>query len=448
MTLQAVSLSRPRRLPLLGAAALLALLGACDREVILQGERLDPRAVISPDANVEGEATPTTAALSLPAVQGNADWTHRAGSPAHVSGNQALAGGTSRIWSAAIGEPIGLRHRITADPIVAGGLVFTLDSRARVTATTTGGATVWSTDVTPPMERDDSVSGGGLAFDGGRIFVTTEHGQLVALDPRSGGVLWRQRFDAPVSGAPTVSGGRVYVTARDATGWAVDAADGKLLWNVQGTRDIAGWMGVSAPAVAGDLVVFPFASGQLLGADAGSGQLRWSANVAGSRPGRAIAVIRDMTGDPVITGDRVIAGTSSGTIAAFDRATGVQLWRSRDGAMNPPLVVGNSIFAVSDEGSLIRLDAANGAKVWEVALPQFTETRPRRQDRVVAHYGPVLAGSRLYVASSDGLLRVFDPGSGGLIGQGDIPGGAGTAPVVAGQTLYVTGRDGQLHAFR
>ncbi len=440
-----------RRHARLAAAALLALLAGCgDREVILPGVRLDPRAVISPDGpGIEGEAVAAGTALSLPGVSGNADWTHRAGSAAHVSGNLALAGGgTTRIWSAAVGQPVGQRHRITADPVVAGGLVFTLDSRARVTATSTSGGRVWSTDLTPASEAGDSTSGGGIAYEGGRVFVTTEYGELVALDARSGGVLWRQKVESPISGAPTAAGGTVYVAARDATGWAVRAEDGRVLWTVSGTRDIAGWMGVSAPAVSGGTVVFPFSSGQLLAVDTATGLERWSNTVAGRRPGRAIALIRDMTGDPVIAGNRVIAGTSSGRIAAFDLATGQQLWSARDGAMSPVLVAGNSVFAISDESRLIRLDLASGGKVWEVPMPDFVDARIKRQDRVWAHHGPVLANSRLYVASSDGALRVFDPGSGALIGQGAIPGGAGTAPVVAGGTLYVTGRDGLLHAFR
>ena len=72
----------------------------------------------------------------------------------------------------------------------------------------------------------------------------------------------------------------------------------------------------------------------------------------------------------------------------------------------------------------------------------------KKQDRIYAQYGPVLAGGRLFVSSSDGILRSFDPASGNLVGHAEIPGGAASAPVVAGGTLYVTGRDGNLHAFR
>ena len=104
--------------------------------------------------------------------------------------------------------------------------------------------------------------------------------------------------------------------------------------------------------------------------------------------------------------------------------------------------------AVTDEADLVRLDAATGGVIWRVDLPYYTDSRVKKQDRIYSHFGPVLAGGRLFVASSDGVLRAFDPASGRLVGQGDIPGGAASAPVVAGQTLYVVSRAGQLHAFR
>ena len=90
----------------------------------------------------------------------------------------------------------------------------------------------------------------------------------------------------------------------------------------------------------------------------------------------------------------------------------------------------------------------DGGQVWQVDLPEFTTQKVKKQGPVYAHFGPTLAGNKLYVASGDGVLRVFDPGSGNLIGQAELPGGAATAPVVAGQTLYVVSRNGQLLAFR
>lgn len=438
------------RLPLIAALAGLTALTACqNKDVVLPGERLDPRAVMSPDSGtVEGRVVPVSTALSLPAVRGNTDWPQRAGSASHASGNMALGQGTNRIWAAPIGTPSDRRHRITADPVVAGGLIFTLDSESTVTATTTGGGRVWSVDLRPAGESERSVSGGGLAYEGNRVFATTGYGELVALDPRTGGIAWRQRVDAPIGGAPTVANGVVYVIGRDAAGWAVRASDGKVLWRVFGNDGMAGVMGVAAPAIQGGTVVFPFSNGGLIGADAKDGTQLWTATVGGSRNGRAIALFRDMTGDPVIVGDTVYAGTSSGRVGAYDLATGTQKWDAPEGASSPALVAGNSVFLVNDQAQLIRLDARNGGRVWAQKLPYFTKQIVRKQDKVWNHYGPVLAGSRLYLAGSDGYLRVFDPASGALIGTAEIPGGAAAAPAVAGQTLYVVTHDGQLIAYR
>lgn len=433
----------------IGLAAALTLSACGDREIILPGERLDPLAVTSPDGPaIEGPAPVSSTALSLAAPRLNAEWTHRGGNVAHQPGHVALGGGTSRIWTANIGQGDDRRHRISADPVVAGGRVFTMDSRATITATALSGGTAWTRDITPPDENPDSASGGGLAYEGGRVYATTGFGELVAMDAATGAIQWRQRVDAAISGGPAVQNGVVYIAARNNVGWAVRAADGKVLWQTSGAPSTSGVMGVAVPAVQGNTVIFPFSSGELLAADTQSGMTLWRAQVAGTRIGRAIAAIRDMTGDPVISGNSVYGGTSAGRIDAVDMATGVQNWSSKDGANSPVAVAGGSVFAVNDQAQLIRLDAATGGVIWRVELPYYTDQKIKRQERIYAHYGPVLAGGRLFVASSDGVLRVFDPASGTLVGQGAIPGGAGAAPVVAGQTLYVVSRDGQLHAFR
>ncbi|MCQ0969064.1 PQQ-binding-like beta-propeller repeat protein (plasmid) [Paracoccus sp. TK19116] len=434
---------------MLGAAALITVAACGERGVILPGERLDPLAVTSPEGPAIEMPVPVAAtAIGLPAPRGNAEWTHRGGNAAHLAGHVALGAGTSRIWSANIGQGADRRHRIVADPVVAAGLIFTLDSRSRVTATAPNGGQVWTADLTPPSDSRDSASGGGLAAEGGRLFATTGFGELVALDIRTGGVLWRQRVDAPVGGGPAVENGVVYVAARNAVGWAVRAEDGRVLWQTSGNTSTAGVMGVSVPAVSGSTVVFPFNSGQMLAADTQSGGTIFSAQVAGTRTGRAIAAIRDLTGDPVIAGDTLYGGSSSGRISAFDMGTGAELWSAREGANSPVVPVGGSIFAVNDQSELVRIDAATGGLIWRMPLPYFTDQRVRRQDSIHAQYGPVLAGGRLFVAGSDGQLRAFDPSSGAMVAQAAIPGGAAAAPVVAGQTLYVVSRAGQLHAYR
>lgn len=428
----------------LAAAALLLVTACAQQEEILPGPRLDVRAPFggAPAAN---EARP----IRLAAPRTNADWPQRAASAAHVAPHVALSASPRNVWASPVGQGNDRKHRIGAEPVVAVGAVYTLDSRAKVSATSTGGAPLWAADLTPPLEKEDDASGGGLALGDGRLFAATGFGELVAMEPGSGKVLWRQKLQAPPSGPPAVSGGTVYVSTRDSRGIAVRARDGRVLWQVQGVPATAGVAGAGAPAAKGRYVIFPFTSGELKAVFATGGLDVWTGYVNGARPGEAYARITDVTGDPVIVGDTVYAANAAGRAVALDLVTGENRWTAGEGAVGTPVVAGGSVFLVSDRAQLVRLDAHTGARIWAVPLPKYVPVRNvRRQRDIYANFGPVLAGGRLWVASSDGKLRGFDPASGALAVTVDMPVGAASAPVVAGKTLYVLGQDGTLMAFR
>lgn len=437
------------------------MLAACgQREERLPGERLDLRALgpaasgapLDPAATATGRspsAGPNRALpIALTAPRANAEWSHRNGSPLHRSVHPALSPAPQRVWSADIGAGNSRRARITADPVVAGGRVFTLDAQARVTATSTGGATLWSRDLTPASDRAGDASGGALAFGNGRLFVTSGFGTLTALDPATGGEFWTQKLDAVATGAPTVVGGLVYVSARDSRAWAIRADNGRIEWQLPATPTQSVMQGGAGPAVTDRLAIFPFGSGELVAALRQGGVRLWGATIAGQRRGRAYATVTDITGDPVVDGDTLYVGNQSGRVMALRVANGEVLWTAREGAYSPVWPEGGSLFLISDQAELVRLDAATGERIWGVDLPYFEATRIRRLKDVTAHFGPVVAGGRVWVASDDGLLRGFDPASGALVHQTQIPGGAAANPAVAGGVLYIVSGSGQIHAFR
>ncbi|MBL9074031.1 PQQ-binding-like beta-propeller repeat protein [Tabrizicola sp.] len=445
------------KIRLMTGAALLACLAACgNKEVILQGERFPVRADLDASVPVEGKPAPTapaapenqSVAISL-GPQTGGDWTHRAGNARHLMPHAALSAAPQRVWSAKIGTGSSRKNRIAAAPVVADGRIFTIDAGTAVTATGTNGATLWSTDLTASFDKGGGQSAGGLAVGGNRLFATTGYGELVALDAASGAVVWRQRVDAPVSGAPATDGSTVYVSGIDGSAWALDAATGKVVWQVVGTPGKTAYVGTAAPTIGDRAVIFPSAAGDLMAVlKIGGGTKIWQSSIAGKRLGRAYAVTYDVTGDAVIAGKTLYAGSGSGRTVAMSASSGEKLWSATEGALGPVAVAGGSLFLVNDEAKLVRLDATTGEVIWSVEMPYFTQDKIKKRKGIFAHYGPVLAGGRVMVVSSDGLLRAFDPTDGSLTYTAEIPGGAAAQPAVAGGTLYVVGGNGQLHAFR
>lgn len=439
-----------------GAGLLVLLVGCGPKEVVLSGERFPVRADLESSIPVEGQPAPTaptapenqSVAISL-GPQSGGDWTHRAGNARHLMPHAALSSTPQLAWSAKIGAGSSRKNRIGAAPVVADGRIFTIDAGVGVTATSTAGATLWATDLTASFDKGGGQSAGGLATAGSRVFATTGYGELVALDAASGAVLWRQRVDAPISGAPATDGQAVYVSGRDGSAWAVDAADGKVIWQVVGTPGQAAYVGTAAPTVGDRAVIFPSSGGDLMAVlKIGGGTKIWQASLAGKRLGRAYALTSDVTGDAVIAGKTLFAGSGSGRTVAMSASSGERIWSAGEGALGPVAVAGGSIFLVNDEAKLVRLDAATGEAIWSVEMPYFTNDKIKRRKGIFAHYGPVMAGGRIVVVSSDGILRAFDPTNGNLVHTAEIPGGAASQPAVAGGTLYVVGGNGQLHAFR
>ena len=448
----------------MGKAALMALvasvaLSACNKDVILSGTRFPVRAPLADSVPVEGQPDPVappdrvpnqTAPIALPAAVANADWPQRGGSVRHSGPHSALSAAPQLVWSVAIGAGESKKNRISAAPVVSGGAVFVMDALSGVTAVSVQGAKLWHADLTATFDNGGGVSGGGLAADGARIYATTGYGETIALNAADGSVLWRQRLGAMPTGAPAVSGNVVYVVGADGTAWALNAASGRIVWQATGASNVEPFRfeAGASPAVDGNMVVFPFSSGILLAVDAGTGTAVWSSAVSGKRLGRAYATSGDVTGDPVMTGGVVYAGTEAGQTGAFAQATGETIWTAGEGALNPPLVVGGSVFVANDEGRLVRLSARDGQTIWAVDLPYFTKAKPKKLMKITASFGPVLAGGHIVVGSSDGQLRFFNPTDGSLAAQVPLPGGAATPPALAQGLLFIVNTKGQLLAFR
>lgn len=441
-----------RMMPLAFGFVATLVVGACqDREVIIPGVREPVEAALSGgDAATDAalEVTDAARAISLPAQIANTSAPQGTGTQSFRTDHASLGTALTPIWTVNIGAGDSRKHRINADPVVADGRVFTLDSLTTVSAVSTGGQVLWQADIRPDEADDDDATGGGLAVDAGRLFVTTGFGALTALDVETGRTLWSQDLNATASGRPTVFGDLVYLVAGDNTGWAIEKDTGRIAWTITASESVTNVLGAPAPVVVDGLTVFSFGSGEMQAVFRQGGLRRWDSSVSGRRTGRALASFDDVTGRPVVAGSTIFAGNQAGRTVAINAVNGRRIWTATEGALGTVLPVAGSVFQVSDRNELLRLDATDGSRIWGTRLPNFVKDRPRRVAEIFNHHGPVLAGGRLILASSDGLIRSYDPASGALVGATEIDAGATTAPVVAGRTLYVVDRKGNLIAYR
>jgi outer membrane protein assembly factor BamB len=233
---------------------------------------------------------------------------------------------------------------------------------------------------------------------------------------------------------------------RDNRAVAVDGATGKISWRLQAASSDASLLGGASPAIAGRLVVLPYASGELTGVNSTGGRRLWSAVLSGGRKGLARSAITDVTGDPVVVGPYVIAANQSGRMIAIDTRNGQRVWTRNIGSDSPIWAAGDTIFLVSDEAKLMRVSARDGRTLWVNQMPAYRD--PEDREDPISYSGPVLVSGKLILTDSLGNLLSFDATNGAEGTGAQIDGGSLTGPVVANGIVYVLSDNGTLYAFR
>jgi outer membrane protein assembly factor BamB len=441
--------SQLRRLPL--AVAALFALSACDvldllggdSKIPLPGERIS---VLAGQSRIAPSERVADLAVRLPRPQINSEWPQQGGFANHAMHHLSLADAPLEIWSRDIGEGGDDDAPILSGPVVAEGLVFTMDADAVVEARRVAdGASVWRRDIEPP-EEDDGNWGGGVSYDLGRIFAGTGFAQVVALDAKTGAELWRTPVSGPMRAAPTAFGGKVYAVTKDNQLFAIDVDTGAVDWTHTGIEETAGLIGSASPAVDGDIVVVTYSSGEIFALRAENGRPLWSDNLAAIRRADAVSALADIRGRPVIDRGRVYAISHSGRMVAIDLVSGRRVWETEVGGINQPWIAGGFLFVVSTDGEVIALVAENGLVRWVTPLGRYED--PEDREGLVNWAGPVLASDRLIVSGSHGLAVALSPYTGEVLGELDMPGDVSLAPALAEEILYFQTDDARLIAYR
>jgi outer membrane protein assembly factor BamB len=391
------------------------------------------------------EQNPPT--VSLPAAVRNPDWPQASGNPTHLMGNLSAGDTLKQAWSADLGESGGYRRKILAQPVVADGNVYAMDSNAVVSAHRLDtGARLWRTE-TVNGDLESSNVGGGLCWNKGTLYAVNGMAEVLALDAVHGTVSWRHAMDVSARSAPTVAEGKIFLTTIDSKLLALSPDDGHQLWSYQATETATGVLGSPAPAVAQGIVVAGFESGEIAALRAETGAIIWTDGLGVVQGRTTLVDFLAIRGAPVIHNGLVYATGLGGLTIAADLLSGRRVWERRVASANTPWIAGNWLFLVSTEEEAGAINADDARVAWVVQLPHWLN--PEKKKDTVTWYGPVLAGGRLLVVGSNSQALSLNPLTGETVTTMSLSDAASPfPPVVADDTVLVVTEDGRLTAWR
>jgi outer membrane protein assembly factor BamB len=426
----------------------------------LRGVRIP---VMSAESELKVDPTLANIPVVLPPPYRNTEWPQPGGYPSNAMYHLDVPGRLRKIWDQDAGKGSDTDSLLTSPPVVAGGLIYALDSEAHVWVFRAGdGHPVWNRRLAPKNGTDmptlwgllgkpNTVDppqgmGGGVAYDDGKIFVTSGFGVVHCIDARSGREIWQKDLGMPIINAPVVNGGRIFVSTHDNHFYALAEADGRNLWDHQGITESAGILASTSAAVAGETVIAPYTSGEIFALRAQNGQVGWSDVLSRSGHVTALSALDDIAGRPVIDRGVVYAVSQSGVMSAFSANTGERLWTRDIGGIQTPWAAGDYVYVLDNADRVICLTRKEGRVRWIHQLPQYDD--PDNKSDPIIWAGPVLVSNRLIVTSSNGYAEAISPYDGRLEGRVEIPSATTIAPVVANGILYLYTNDAELVALR
>ncbi len=203
---------------------------------------------------------------------------------------------------------VALRTAPTAPMVARAGWLFVPAEGHLLAINGRSGALVWRRDF-------DSRMGVRPVVDGDRLALGFDDGQVVLVDVTTGATLWAQRLGGAVSGLH-MDAERVYAGSRDRFFYCLQTSNGRMAWRWRTGGDVVG-----AALVDERHVYFVSLDNLMRALDRRHGAQRWHKPIK-SRP----------LGGPVIAGDAVIVAGLTPEVHGFARRDGAPLGPLRTAA--------------------------------------------------------------------------------------------------------------------
>jgi outer membrane protein assembly factor BamB len=391
------------------------------------------------------EALASTPVLVPDPVE-NADWPQSGGGASKAIGGVALGEGTTLVWSAQIAGGTS-RAKLAAAPVIAGGKLYAIDTAAMVHAfDAKTGKRLWQKSVRAADDTGNIEFGGGVSVEDDRLYAATGVGDVVALSAADGATIWSVRPGGPLRGSPTVSLGNVYVMSQDNQLFALNQVDGTLIWQDSGTIQSTGVFGVAAPAAGQGTVLAGYSSGELSAYRYENGRVLWGDALSRTNISTSVSTLTDIDADPVIDRGRVFAIGEGGRMASYELVSGQRLWELNIGGVATPLVVGEWVFVATDKGRVYCISRTGGKVRWIAELGGFRNEK--KKEGSVRWDGPLLAGGKLILVSTEGEMAYVNPADGKIISKRKIGEAMSLPPVAADGMLYVLTENGRIVAYK
>lgn len=354
------------------------------------------------------------------------------------------------VWSSSVGD--GIAHYDShLSPAVADGKVFAASRAGLVSAfDLASGSSLWTVDM---RDKDDAplfggIShwwnernaklAGGVSVGYGKVFIASEDGDVVALNPETGETVWRVNVKAEVLAAPTAGEGLLLVNTAGGRLLALSPENGERRWVHEWENATLTLRGLSSVATSSGGVVYGTGAGKVGVVIADKGLPAWEEPVAAPKGATDLARIIDVDATPIVQDGTIYAIAYNGQLVAMDLRSGRQMWKRDYASFRDMAVAGTSLYLVDSQGKLYAVDSRSGEEQWS-------------QQALNKHFvtAPTVYKDYLVVGDDEGNLHWFARSNGEYLAREDYDSSGFYAEgVVSDDKLIMQTRNGEIEVLQ
>lgn len=279
---------------------------------------------------------------------------------------------------------------------------------------------------------------GGPTAQGDLLVVGGLDGQVHALSTQDGADRWNAQLSSEIIAPPAIADGVVVVRVNDGHLIGLDASDGSRKWIFDQPVPALSLRGNSAPLIVNGIVYDGFDNGKVVAVRLTDGNELWAQALANGEGRTEVERLSDVDGNLVSDGSSLFAAGYRGQIAALALDSGRPVWQRDLSSYVGAAVSGNTVVIVDADGNVWAFDRETGVNLW-------------KQDKLKYRWlsAPAIQGKYAVVGDSEGYIHWLNLDEGKFaarerISRKSIEG----APLVVDGMLYVEDVKGHIGAYR
>lgn len=290
------------------------------------------------------------------------------------------------------------------------------------------GTSIWK------VALNTSILGGvGVGAGDGKVMVTTTDGRLLVHSALDGSYLWEFTLNAESLSPAQANAKLVLVQSIDGILRGLSPSTGEQLWSYKADLPLLTLRGTSTPVLFDSAVFAGFANGKIVAIDPRTGNVAWEQRIALPQGKTELERVIDVDGELVLDAGKIYATSYQGRLVTLQASSGQILWSKDFSSYRSVADAGNALIAVDAQGYIVAFDKNTGLELW-------------RQEGLFYRQptNPVMVSGKIAVADYQGYVHFLSPEDGRFVARTQIDSAGIKGPIKAKEDkLYLYGNSGR-----